>query len=1859
MMRKLLYSFLFPIFRSLPIRLSTPSLGLLCIGMFFVVSSANADTFFSRRSGNWNARATWSYESGGSQVPAGIIPGAGDIVIIERGYTVTVNTNSACATLQVGSPGLDGGNNYGEIDFNGAYTLTVSGNSTFGGNGQTARTGTITFSNGSVFNTGSLNVGNPNGGTRAAGIIDMTSGGTMNISGGIVVTTVSGNSWTPGAGTVILSASNTLPSTLFTSFNNLTISSGTSTLGTGLTINGNLSITGGGLSAGNNNLTIRGSFMNAGTFNPGTATVTLNAPGAQVFNVSNFYNLTLAGTGTKNFTVATTIANALVINTNASANLGTQNHTAASLTYGGTAATPSSWGGTASPAANKNSTFFGTSATGILNVTCASFTSVNPITEVMLNTLDKTSSNLTTSPAYENFTGDTPTTLVKGQYYALTVKGNTSGYSNGYYMAYFDWNNNGVFTDSGENYIIGTINNSTGADGAITSIYLQIPATATAGNIKMRIVGRMDGYAGAPCVASGSVGQIEEYTVTLLNSCSGNPTSSTTVSSASSVCPNAPFVLSLGSTFVDGSTYVWEKSADGTNWANATPTSTNYFSSNFSTAQATNTTVGDITLSGGDCVINGTELILTDTALSGHNSGFFINKPTNSNINAFTAAFKYRIWGTTTGGTGADGMSFSYGNNVTAGAGGGENGEGNGIIIQFDTYDNEGVTTGGRVRVLYNNVRYFTSAINAVALRNASYKDVVLRVDANAKLSLIIAGVTVVSDLFLPGYATADKTSWKFKFSARTGGENDKHSIDDLSIDFLDTTGSNSTFTTSQTVKTYYRAKISCGGNIIVTSSSIMVDMISATINAKTVSACSGTAFNVTLVNGTDGTIPNGTTYTWTTPSVTGGLTGGAASTGTPSTITGTLTNTTATAQTATYTVTPVTGSCTGVPFTLTVTVNPSPTLTGVTQLASVCSGSAATINLTGLLASSTSTITYTIDGTPQAPITSVVATAGGTASFTTPVLTSANNGKTLQITGITVTSATPNCSSTSTRSVTLVVNPAPTLTGASQSTSVCSGSAATINLTGLLAGSTSTITYTIDGVAQTPITSLIATAGGTASFTTPALTSANNGKTLRITGVTTTSATPNCSSSFTTNVTLAVNPTPTLTGATQSAPVCTGSAATINLTGLLANSTSTISYTINNVAQTSATSVVASGTGAASFTTRALTSVDNLQTLQITQITTTSSTPNCSQSFTTNVTLSVNPLPAPTVLKDKDFTCESGGTVIISNLPANWTINQTGQAPQTITGTTSSRTITGLAAGNYNFTVTNNASTCTSNVAAITINNQTSSTTWNGSAWSNGLPDGSKSIIIAVATSVPATQPFTTATPDIYGCSLTVNSGAVVTIPSNVTLHITNIVATNGQLIFENNSSLLQTTNAVNTGNIVYKRATSIRRFDLTYWSSPVTKAGGITMHDFSPTTLGDKYFYFNPSSTWVTNMNGTMAMETGNGYSIRGPQEFDTVTPSVFTGTFTGVPNNGDITITGIPNNGVVTMPIIIDKYFLFGNPYPSAIDAEKLLNANKDVLGPLYFWTHVTPPQKPAGDNTYRYSSSDFTVFTLAGSTDITGMNTKPFAGKIAAGQGFMAKPKSTQINFNNAMRVGGTNNGEFFKTAKTTSLEKNRLWLNIRNAEGAFKQILVGYIEGATNNVDYNYDAASVAGNTYIDFYSINETKKLTIQARALPFENTDTVPLGYKTTVEGDFTIGIDHADGFFDKQEVYLEDKTTGKIVNLRNENYTFKTLAGTFADRFALRYTSKTLGTGDFEDLESSVLVSVKNKIVSITSSKETIKEVNIFNVGAQLLYSKNKVNAQELQINNLHSSDQVLLVKITLENGSTLTKKVIFTNL
>src|SRR5690606_13831613 len=139
--------------------------------------------------------------------------------------------------------------------------------------------------------------------------------------------------------------------------------------------------------------------------------------------------------------------------------------------------------------------------------------------------------------------------------------------------------------------------------------------------------------------------------------------------------------------------------------------------------------------------------------------------------------------------------------------------------------------------------------------------------------------------------------------------------------------------------------------------------------------------------------------------------------------------------------------------------------------------------------------------------------------------------------------------------------------------------------------------------------------------------------------------------------------------------------------------------------------------------------------------------------------------------------------------------------------------------------------------------------------------------------------------------------------------------------------------------------------------------------------------------------------------------------------------------------------------------------------------------------------------------------------TGNSTVP-DGKIAAGQGFFIKGQTSgTLIFNNSMRIVG-NNDLFFRSSTPESVpqsvEKHRIWLELTNSYGAYKQTLVGYIETATNELDTSFDGEVMESGNVISLYSFANIHKLGIQGRALPFEITDEVPLGYRSDIAGSF-----------------------------------------------------------------------------------------------------------------------------------------------
>ena len=913
----------------------------------------------------------------------------------------------------------------------------------------------------------------------------------------------------------------------------------------------------------------------------------------------------------------------------------------------------------------------------------------------------------------------------------------------------------------------------------------------------------------------------------------------------------------------------------------------------------------------------------------------------------------------------------------------------------------------------------------------------------------------------------------------------------------------------------------------------------------------------------------------------------------------------------------------------------PTYTISGVSASAVCATAGTSTIALTGNLPLGVYTVTYNLTSPVATNLTATMTiTTVGTNTFPLSGLTTAGT-RNIAITGLT----SGACSAGSINLNTNIIISAATVPGiVNGGTTVCNGSTSgTLSLT----GHTGSVLNWESSVS--PFTAWVPIANSaTTSYVSGPLTETTRFRAVVQSGV--------CAVARSSEAIVTVNPLPqgSLTG---NGPFCAGGSPQLLFTATSGVGPYTIVYKENGGTDRTVTNIT-SGMAFAPFTSPINSSV----TYTLVSVTDANSCTRNTGFTVSAATITVNAQSSTPILGTVvQPTCViSTGSVPLSGLLAgSWTLIQTGTVNNIYYGAGTSFTVPNLVPGNYIFTIqdiTGCPSLATPNVTIIApvIN------IWDGDSWSQGSPPTNDEEIVIFSGDYQINE-------ELKGCSCIINSGVNVVVNSDRTLTIANSVNNNGgTLTFENNASLLQTNEAVNTGNIIYKRDTApVRRYDFTFWSSPVSRTPAFTLEDLSPDTLGDKYYKYNPVNGWVIIGKGLAEMEKGVGYIIRAPQYYDIDAPLIFNGKFTGVPNNGTISV-----------PLIAaESSNLLGNPYPSAIYADQFIVDNTaNLYGTLYFWTHNSPPSDDVdGDAKYNYTLDDYAIYNLTGSTTVGGMTgdgadtegyNEPPYGYIAAGQSFFVKSK-TALNavFTNSMRVP-SRNGQFFKNnARNKENDTgHRVWLNFTNTQGAFKQILIGYVEGATNSWDNNYDGLTIDGNKYLDFYSINEFMKLVIQGRSLPFLETDVVPLGYRSIIVGEFTISIDHANGDLSSHDIYLEDKLAKNVHNLKTSNYNFTTEIGTFDDRFVLHYVNKSLGTEDIEGTEQIVVISVKDKIIKVTSAKENISQVSVFDVTGKLLYNKIKVNATELQVANLQSGSQVLLVKTTLENGHSTLKKVVF---
>ena len=527
-----------------------------------------------------------------------------------------------------------------------------------------------------------------------------------------------------------------------------------------------------------------------------------------------------------------------------------------------------------------------------------------------------------------------------------------------------------------------------------------------------------------------------------------------------------------------------------------------------------------------------------------------------------------------------------------------------------------------------------------------------------------------------------------------------------------------------------------------------------------------------------------------------------------------------------------------------------------------------------------------------------------------------------------------------------------------------------------------------------------------------------------------------------------------------------------------------------------------------------------------------------------------------------------------------------------------------------------------------------TTTKTWNGTAWSPvGTPTYRDAVVFAGNY---------TSTASLDACSVTVNSGVNVVFNAGHSLRVGENVTVNGtgSLTFNNDAALVQyTKHAVNTGNIIVKRnSANMIHNDYTAWSSPVA---GQNLLAFSPSTLTNRFYQYLYTGTttptaYQSVVPSTNSFTLAKGYMIRVANNWPTSTPTAFNGQFTGVPNNGTITYA------------VGQGYNLLGNPYASPISAYRFLITNPKI-NTLYYWTHTVAAVSGS------YPQNNYASYTTLGGTASAAGGAIP-NDKINVGQGFFVQAATAYtVTFENELREDASTTTQFFRNpnaviTENQNSEKHRVWLNLNDGTKSYNQILLGYMPNATNGIDDKIDGKILDTSKTI-LYNLIDNAEYVIQGKGLPFSDEDVVKLGLKVTEASNFEINIEQVDGLFENQEVFVKDNYTNAIHNLKEGSYYFISQAGTFNDRFEIIFKKPS----KVETVSvHTVDVLVKNNELMIQSYDVAIANVEVFDVLGKAIFTKNGIHNKQFNTNQINATKQALIVKIQLENGEEITKKI-----
>ena len=306
-----------------------------------------------------------------------------------------------------------------------------------------------------------------------------------------------------------------------------------------------------------------------------------------------------------------------------------------------------------------------------------------------------------------------------------------------------------------------------------------------------------------------------------------------------------------------------------------------------------------------------------------------------------------------------------------------------------------------------------------------------------------------------------------------------------------------------------------CLGPVSSIIATVTIHPIPVITNQPTKAICNNTNTSIPL------TVSTPSTFTWTLGNVSANISGATAGNGTD--INQILINSSnSVAGTVEYIVVPtsIAGGCVGDSFRITVTVNPTPEITGVPNAFSICNNTSTNIVLN---ATAPSTFSWTL-GNVSTNISGALAGNGSTIS---QVLTNNSNSTPGTVEYLVMpTSTDGNCNASSLYLITVTVNPTPEITGVPNALAICNNTSPDIALT---ATAQSTFAWTLGNVSAN-INGAAAGNGATISQVLTNTSSSVSGTVEYF--VTPTSTVGNCPASSPYMITVTVEPTTTISSA-------------------------------------------------------------------------------------------------------------------------------------------------------------------------------------------------------------------------------------------------------------------------------------------------------------------------------------------------------------------------------------------------------------------------------------------------------------------------------------------------------------------------------------------------------------------------------------------------------------------------------------------------------------------------------------------------------------------------------------------------------